>query len=236
MKTISFFLVFLAISAFSVFSQNIGIQVAILDQPFSDFTLTTHEGKQLSIHDLKGKNILIIVPRGKYQDDKWCTICNYQYAEYADIELNNHVREKYNLEIIYLFPYGKEGYTEWLRIFPDEMKKVEQWKYPSDTTNFTQKQKDWMTFSRSQFPKTFDFTNKEIPLVLPILLDENQEVSKGLDLSRTEWNGSKTLQNIPAIFIIDKDGILRFKYISQNTIDRPTPEYIFTVLEQMVIK
>jgi hypothetical protein len=35
--------------------------------------------------------------------------------------------------------------------------------------------------------------------------------------------------NIPAVFIIDKNGILQFKYISQVTFDRPRFDYLSNV-------
>ena len=232
-KTLALLLLLPLITS-SLSAQKNEIKPGIVDKKFSDFTLVTHDGKQFSMHDLLGKNVLLIVPRGKYKDDAWCTICNYQYADFADIELTQHIREKYNLEIVFLFPYGKELYDEWVSIFPDEMKKVEQWKNPGDTSNLTSQQKGWMMFAREYFPKSFDFSEKEVPLPLPILIDTDQEVSKGLDLSRTEWDGSKTLQNIPAVYIIDKDGILRFKYISQSTIDRPSPDYILNFIEKML--
>lgn len=230
-----FLLAGLLISAITLFSQNSGIKVGIVGQPFSDFTLKTGQGNIVSMHELKGKNILIIVPRGKYADNSWCSICNYQYADFAEIELNQNVKKKYNLEILYLFPYGKDVYNEWVSDFKNEMGKIETWKNPADTINLTEEQRNWMMFTRKLFPKSFDFSGTDIPLPLPVLLDEKQEVSKGLDISRTEWDGAKTLQNIPAIYIIDKEGILRFKYISQNTYDRPSPEYVFEFLSKIVL-
>ncbi len=234
MKTTAALFVLFALFQGSLFSQNPAVKIGTVGEQFSDFSLVTHNGNLLSMHDLLGKNVLLIVPRGKYQDDKWCTICNYQYAEFADLEISGRIREKYNLEIVFLFPYGKDLFNEWVEAFPGEMKKIEQWKNPGDTANITLQQKNWMTFARAYFPKSFDFSDREVPLPLPVLIDENQEVSKGLDLSRTEWGGSKTLQNIPAIYIIDKDGVLRFKYISQSTIDRPSAEYILNFMDKMM--
>jgi len=53
---------------------------------------------------------------------------------------------------------------------------------------------------------------------------------------RTEWDGTNVLQNVPTVYIIDKDGILRFKYLSQSTIDRPSAEYILNYIESTLIK
>ena len=183
---------------------------------------------------MRGKNVLLILSRGKYADNGWCTICNYQYADFADIELTQKVREKYNLEIVFMMPYPKDSIASWEKAFPKEMAKMERWKNPEHPESISQGAKDWSEFTRAHFPKKFDFIDKKVPLPLPILIDDKQEVSKGLDLSRTEWDGCKTLQNIPAVFIIDKDGIIRFKYISQNTTDRPSSAYILSFIEKIL--
>jgi peroxiredoxin len=51
-----------------------------------------------------------------------------------------------------------------------------------------------------------------------------------LDLFRMEW-GSKVDRNVPTTFIIDRNGIVRFKYFSQNTVDRPGYEYLMGILD-----
>ena len=66
-----------------------------------------------------------------------------------------------------------------------------------------------------------------------VLIDEGAKVSKGLGLFTTEWSGAKIEQNVPTVFLIDKKGIVRFKYISQNTFDRPQAEYLLKFLETM---
>jgi hypothetical protein len=38
-------------------------------------------------------------------------------------------------------------------------------------------------------------------------------------------------QNVPTLLIVDPEGIFQFKYISQNTLDRPPPEYLVRVVE-----
>ncbi len=131
-------------------------------------------------------------------------------------------------------PYDKETLIQWEKDFPEQMVKVEKWKNPGVLDSLTDKQKTWMDFARANYPKTFDFTGKKVPLPFPVLIDDKQEVSKGLDLFRTEWGKSITAQNIPAIYLIDKDGIIRFKYISQNTTDRPTSAYIIEMIEKLL--
>lgn len=217
----------------SVYSQNNQVKPGIVGQKISDFTLLTYQGQELSIDNLRGKNVLLIVSRGKYADDRWCTICQYQYADYADLALTKNIREKYNLEIVFLFPYSRDTLKSWEKVFPTEMQKIEKWKNP-DSTKATAKQMEWAQFARANYPKKFDFTDKKVPLPLPVLVDEKQEVSKGLDVLRMDWDGCKTMQNIPAVYIIDKEGTIRFKYISQNTTDRPTSDYIMNFIEKML--
>ena len=199
-----------------------------------DAVLPTYQGQEFSMEKMRGKNVLLILSRGKYTDVNWCTICNYQYADFADLELTQHIRDKYNLEIAFMMPYPKDSIANWEKVFPKEMVKMERWKNPENPETISQGAKDWSVFTRAHYPKKFDFTNKKVPLLLPVLIDDKQEVSKGLDLSRTDWDGCKTLQNIPTVFIIDKNGIICFKYISQNTTDRPSSAYIMSFIEKML--
>ena len=235
MQKILFYLFMLPVLAgFSVHAQNNNVQMGIVGDKFSDFTLTTFQGEKISTQDLRGKNILLVIPRGKYKDNEWCTICMYQYAEWAELELTQQIRKKYNLEIVFLFPYNKDSIAKWVNDFPKEITRFKEWKNPSNPEKLSDGEKWWMNFTRTHFPKDFDYKDKNVPLPLPIVLDDKQEVSKGLNLSRTEWDGSKTLQNIPAVFIINKEGILKFKYISQATIDRPSSEYIMEIMDKIL--
>jgi peroxiredoxin len=233
-KMIASVLVLLVLVCVNVYPQNSEVKTGIVGQKISNFTLPTYQGQEFSMQSLRGKNVLFIVSRGKYADTKWCTICHYQYADWANLALTKNIREKYNLEIVFMLPYPKDSLINWEKAFPAEMAKVEKWKNPDHPESLTAKQKEWMEFARTTFPQTFDFMSKKVPLPLPVLIDDKLEVSKGLDLSRTEWDKCKTLQNIPAVFIIDKEGVIRFKYISQNTVDRPTSDYILNFIEKML--
>jgi peroxiredoxin len=217
-KIMKKFSVVLSVFLFSVlsnsYSQNEGVKIGVVGEKFTDFTLETYQGGQLSTSELRGKNILLISSRGKYNDKYWCGICSYQYVEFADLELTQKIREKYNMEIMFLMPYSRDTLASWEKSIPGGLAYLENKK-------------------NSRFPKTFDYGDEKIPLPLPILVDDKQEVSKGLGLMRTEWGGTNVLQNVPAVYIIDKDGIVRFKYISQSTFDRPSSEYILNVIESI---
>ena len=66
-----------------------------LGDTMANFTLKSYDGKTISLNDFKGKNIMLIFPRGKV-GDHWCQICHYQFAEFADIEKTENFRKKYN--------------------------------------------------------------------------------------------------------------------------------------------
>jgi peroxiredoxin len=72
---------------------------------------------------------------------------------------------------------------------------------------------------------------ENIPLPFPILIDADHSVSSGLGLFTTNWGGSQVEQNMPAVYLIDDRGILKFKYIGQNTFDRPEYDYLLKILE-----
>ena len=88
-----------------------------------------------------------------------------------------------------------------------------------------------MERARQIFPQSFAYEKGAVPLPFPILIDTEAKVSKGLGIFRTEWGGSKVDQNMPAIYILDQKGILHFKYISQNTFDRPGHDYLLNFLD-----
>lgn len=199
-------------------------------QPMPDFTLPVYQGGEISISQLKGKNILLIFPRGLAGEDHWCHVCNYQYAELAELETDQNIRKKHNLEILFVLPYSKEMVREWVDKFPDQMADIENWKNPAEPEKLDEKGKRRMEMIKRYFPKSYTFEKGKVPLPFPILIDSEAAVSKGLGVFTTEWGGSKIEQNIPTIYLIDKKGVLQFKYISQNTFDRPGPGYLQKIL------
>ncbi len=235
-KLVATVLVFLFIVLSKSYAQNEGVQIGIVGDKFSDFTLKTYQGEEVSTADLRGKNILLISTRGKYNDDFWCGICFYQYADFADLEITQKIREKYNMEILFLLPYNLDTLKSWEKNFPGGLAYIEKTKHPVDPSKLTDGQKGWMEYVQTHFPKSFQYTDNKIPLPLPVLIDDKQQVSKGLDIMRTEWGGTNVLQNVPAVYIIDKEGILRFKYISQSTQDRPSAAYILKFMESIIEK
>jgi peroxiredoxin len=212
-------------------NQTPPIRPAILGQPMSDFSLPALSGGEFGISKLKGKNVLLVFPRGKVADH-WCQICHYEYAELAEMEKIQGLRKKYDVEILFVLPYDKATVQHWVDIFPDQMAVIDGWKNPPETASAGQK--NFAQTAKRLLPKAFRIQKGDIPTPFPILIDADQRVSKGLGLFTTNWDGSAIDQNVPTVFILDGAGTVRFKYLSQNTWDRPTAEYLAKVLDRMM--
>jgi peroxiredoxin len=220
----------LVVSVCICVAQTDEIRPVTVEKPMPDFSLPVFQGGELTLSEIKGKNILLIFPRGRSRENAWCHVCNYQYAEWAELEAKLQIREKYNVEILFVLPYGKELVSEWIDKFYDQLQDLEKGKNPPDLDKLDERGKRRMEFYRRAFPKSFAYKESEIPLPFPILMDDGAAVSKGLGLFTTEWGGSKVDQNVPTIFAVDKNGTVQFKYFSQNTFDRPGPDYLLRVL------
>src|SRR5512137_1914435 len=101
-------------------------QPAIVGQPMPDFTLPVYQGGTLTLSSLRGKNVIILFPRGYAAENYWCTICNYRYVELAELEKAQKIREKYNVEILVVFPYTRDVITTWLEALPGQLDKIRE--------------------------------------------------------------------------------------------------------------
>jgi peroxiredoxin len=205
-----------------------------LGETMGDFTLTSYQGDEVRLSDLDGKNVLLIFPRGKVLPNMWCPLCYYQYAEIAELEAKHGLRDKYDLEILYILPYPKDSITAWRKAAFNGLQTIENWKYPDGYDTLTGGVKRWAEYVREFFPQKFTYPDGEFDLPLPVLMDEDKEVSKALFLFTEEWGGTKAEQNMPTVFLLDKDKVVRFKYHSQYTNDRPTAEYIVEYIRKML--
>jgi len=212
-------------------SQNEHIYPVQVNEKFPEITLSTGDGELISIPGKSEKNTLLIFLRGKVTPQVWCPICQYQYLEIMVAEDKEKIREKFNMDIYFVLPYKADSLENWVKAFPKSLQTINGWKNPD---NPTENQKLWADYCHEFFP--FDFENKlaNLELKLPVLFDPEQIVSKGLYLFEEEWGGTKVAQNIPTIFMIDKNGIVRFKYFSQYTNDRPDAKYIIKYLKNML--
>jgi len=200
---------------------------------FPDFTLPSVQGADITLSSLKGKNVLIIFPRGRVADH-WCQICHYQYAELADLEKVQQIRKKYNLEILFVLPYDKPTVEHWVSIFPAQMAVIEGWKNPSAEAQKDPATMRWMETSRRLFAKNLTMSKEAIPTPFPILVDAERKLSEGLQLFTLFWDRSYVEQNIATVFLLDKEGNVRFKYLSQNTVDRPDAAFLLKFIERML--
>lgn len=231
-------IVVLLIVVLMVIFTNIGrgqeaqsIRPVTVDAPMPDFTLPAYQGGTVTLSDLKGKNVMIVFPRGYAAEDYWCTICNYKYAELVEREEALGVRKKYNAEFLYVFPYDRDTVRVWVESLPEQLERIQTTKNPPDPEALDDAGRRRVERWRELFPKDFAMKEGAVPTPFPILIDADRFLSKGLGLFAEEWSGSKVDQNIPSVYIIDREGILRFKYIGQNTVDRPSYDYLFKVLE-----
>jgi len=199
-----------------------------------DFTLSSIQGGQVTLSGLRGKNVLLIFPRGK-SGGGWCHVCHYQYAELTQFDEAQRMRERHNLEILFVLPYDQETVREWVNAFPAQLQDIENWKNPPDQANLDERQRNRMEAVRRFYPKRFEYDPGNIPLPFPVLLDADRAVSQGIGLFTTSWGGAEAEQNVPTVFILDTEGVVQFKYHSQTTVDRPGPEYLTKVIERLVI-
>jgi peroxiredoxin len=204
---------------------------AIVGNPMSDFTLPAYQGGEVTLSKLQGKNVMIVFPRGYAAEGYWCTICDYKYAELVDLEAREQIRKTYNMEILYVFPYSRETIKLWLDAVPDQLAKIHTWKYPPEPDKLDEKGRARMERSRQGFPKDLSMEKGKVPTPFPILMDEDRKLTRSLGLFMTEWSGGKADQLIPSTYIIDKHSVLEFKYIGQNTWDRPSWDYLKKALD-----
>ncbi len=212
-------------------AQEPEVRPVLLGEEMPDFTLPAFQGGEVTLSKLKGKNVMIVFPRGFAAEGRWCTICNYKYGELVDLEKTGHLREKYNLEILYVFPYGKDTVKQWVDVLPEQMDKIKAWKNPPEPDKLDEKGKARLDMVRKGFPKDLSFEKGNVPVPFPLLMDEDRKLTRKLGLFTTDWSGSKAEQLIPSVFVLDGQGIVQFKYIGQNTWDRPGWDYMEKVLE-----
>src|SRR5512136_309978 len=180
-------------------------QPAIVGQPMPDFTLPVYQGGTLTLSSLRGKNVLLLFSRGYAAPNYWCTICNYRYVELAELEKAQQIRKKYNVEVLFVFPYDQPTVKTWLEVLPGQMDKIRDTKNPADPSKLDEAGKRRMDRWRQIFPNDYKLDKGEIVDPFPVLIDADRALSKRLGLFQTEWGGGKVDQNIPSVFILPKN-------------------------------
>lgn len=225
----------LALSMLAGRSEVNGQTTPVLGQPFPDFTLTSHTDQSVTLSALQGKNVLLIFPRGKFRDG-WCRACHYQYADLAKLQAEHDILGKYNLEILFVLPYPMDEVKHWTTLFPSQMAIVERWKNPTEAQRANPGFMEFVKTVEVAFPIDFAFDeNNPAPLPFPVLADEDHRFSTSIGLFTTFWDRNYFEQNEPAIFILDTDGNVRFKYKSQVTLDRPTADYLIEYIDRVMM-
>lgn len=229
---ITFIIIYLSINSFS---QKKPLDLAIVGEPLKDFNLPVYQGGDFQLSDEKGKNILMVFPRGYYDQDVWCDICAYEYLDLVDVFYNNKLAEKYNLDLVFVLPYSDSTIKKWLMDMTEVYESLEAGKHLADTLT-NEKSMTWVHFANKHYPKKFSIRRGETPQPFKILSDEKHELSERLDIFRTEWWGTKVDQNMPTFILLDTSGRVVFKYISQHTIDRPTSDYLLKIMDALFQK
>jgi len=203
---------------------------AIVGEPMPDFTLPVYGGGEFTLSKYKGKNVLLMFPRG-WVVNSWCTYCPYQYLELGELQKEKNIRKKYDLEIAFVLPYDNEKIADWFDKLPDVLNTLETVKNPPAQGNPIQV--EYGNWAKQHFPKKFEVKKGEIPNDIPVIIDADRKLSNQLKLFTKFWDGVTSDQNIASVFLIDKNGILQFKYLGQMTEDRPSTEYILDFLKRM---
>ncbi|MCJ7629998.1 MAG: peroxiredoxin family protein, partial [Longimicrobiales bacterium] len=101
-------------TAGDVAAQTQPISPVTVGSAMPDFTLPVFQGGEVTLSELRGKNVMIVFPRGLSRPGSWCHICPYQHAEFVEYEAETDWQSRANLEILYVLPYSKEMIGEWI--------------------------------------------------------------------------------------------------------------------------
>lgn len=217
------------------FSQKKPLDMAIIGEPLRDFTLPVYQGGEFNLAAEKGKNLLLVFPRGYYDKDVWCDICSYEYLDLIDEFYTKKLAGKYNLDLVFILPYDDTTITNWLEDMPEVYASLESGKHLADTVS-NERALAWVHFANKHYPKTFTVNKGETPAPFRILVDKDHLFSERLEIFKTEWWGTKVEQNMPTLILLDQNGTVLFKYISQHTIDRPGSDYLKLMIGSLLAK
>jgi peroxiredoxin len=221
----------LASTAADLSAQDQRLRPVTVGSHMHDFTLPVFQGGEITLSDLRGKNVMLVFPRGLSRPGSWCHICPYQHSELVEYEGQTNWQERTNLEILFVLPYDRGMVGEWIEAYPQLLQDIEDGKNPPNQEALDEAGRARMEMQRRIYPKTFLAEKGQVPIPFPILIDGDRTVSQGLGFFTTDWGGSNAEQNVPTILLIDANGVLQFKYMSQNTIDRPPLEYLVQVVD-----
>jgi len=91
---------------FNNFPQKKPLDLTIFGELLKDFNLPVYQGSDFQLSTEKGKNILLVFPRGYYDQDVWCDICVYEYLDLlSGFQLNKRA-EEYTLDLIIILLFA----------------------------------------------------------------------------------------------------------------------------------
>lgn len=204
----------------------------IAGEAFPDFTLPVYGGGEFSLEKYRGKKVLLIFPRG-YLVNNWCAYCPYQYLELEQMEKTRRIMSAYDVQIVFVLPYSMEMIRDWQERFPEALAAIENNKHPQTAPAAGSIQEAYSAWVRQHFPLTFDVKPDDPHTWIPVLSDENRDLSRQLKIFTGFWDGVAAEQNMASVFIIDQEGILQFKYIGQMTEDRPGVGFLMDLVRKM---
>jgi peroxiredoxin len=204
----------------------------IVGDPMPDFTLPVYGGGEFTLSKHRGKNVLLMFPRG-WVGQAWCTYCPYQYLELEKLLKESDIRAKYNLDIAFVMPYGPDRIKDWMEKFPDALTNVEAIKNPQPAPAKGTFQYDYSHWAQKAYPLKFTVKKDDPHTLIPVLSDEKRTLSRQLKIFTNFWDGVTSEQNRATVLVIDKNGILQFKHVGQMTEDRPTLDYILNFIGRM---
>ena len=164
----------LAAFALPCFAQQADIRSVSVGQPMPDFTLPVYQGGDLKFSGLRGKTVLVVFPRGLASKTSWCHVCNYQYSELAEADLQDQIRKKNNLEILWVLPYSREMISQWIDAFPQQLIDIENGKTLAKDQPQDERAARRAETYRREFPKSYRFEKGKVPTPFPILVDADR--------------------------------------------------------------
>lgn len=211
-------------------AQRKPLDLALLGNELRDFTLPVYQGGTFTLSEVRGRNVFLHFPRGYYDKDWWCDICAYQYFDLVSENEKQNLTDRFNLEIIVVLPYDTKTIKKWLLNMPGVYQSLADWKFV-DPDTASDREKNWSAYVKEHFPKEFGYVKGHVPIPFKILVDADHTLSERLDIFRTEWWGTQVDQNIPTTILLDDEGNVIFKHVSQYTLDRPSMEYLIKIME-----
>ncbi|PWB76111.1 hypothetical protein C3F09_01275 [candidate division GN15 bacterium] len=200
--------------------------------PMPDFTLPVYGGGDFTLSKHRGKTVLLIFPRG-WLGTAWCSYCQYQYLEFEDLDRREGIQKSLNLDVAFVMPYSSDRVKEWMENFPDAVTGLEGLKNPTPAPAAGSIQEAYAAWVRANYPTKFTVAKDSPHQTIPVLVDEQRTLSRMLKIFTGFWDGATSEQNIATTLIIDKNGILQFKYVGQMTEDRPSVDFLLTLIRGM---